>query len=187
LKFTLNGVEIDYYVEQHRPFYLLGLAFGTKKVGSVYTPQFVTLIDTGAGNTVISKAVMDDILYAVKQETGEDLPILGYTSSVGVHGDKKQLPLYCIPCLCLTDNVVDHKGIRLFDVVVAVSDSAVVPCLLGRTILQCCVLTLDPEENIVSFDFKKSLEANKPTMKAGSIPVYSEVGAFAEFHRRLDV
>ena len=181
MKFTLNGFKIEDYIQQHRPFYLMGLAFGTKKVGSVYTQQFRTLIDPGAGNTVVSQTVMNRILTVVKRETGEDLPILGYTSSVGVHGDRKQLPLYCVPCLCLTDNVVEHKGIRLFDVIVAVSDSAVVPCLLGRTILQCCVLTLDPEDNSITFDFKKSLEANKPTMNAGNIPVYSEVGAFAEF------
>ena len=177
MKFTLNGYEIEDYEGQNRPFYLFGLAQGSKEICSPYTNKFMVLVDPGAGHTIVSGVVMNDILDVVKRETGKELPILGYTHSIGVHGDKKEIPLYCVPHLCILDEAID-KGIRLFDVIIAVSDTAVIPCLLGRTILQCCVLTLDPKFNQITFDFKKDLEKNKPTMNNGSVSVYSEIRTF---------
>jgi hypothetical protein len=181
MEFNLTGFKIDGFIEQHRPFYVFCQAFGTKKYGCVYTQQFPILIDTGAGNTIINKLMKEEIFDAVYRETGKEPEILDYTSSRGMHGAPVKLPLYMIPCLCITDNILGNEGIRLTDVIVAVVDTNDVPCVLGRTILQCCVLTLNPEYNCVGFNFKENLKLNKPTMMSGTLPVYSEIGTFSEF------
>ena len=88
------------------------------------------------------------------------------------------MPWYIIPNFSLIG--ADPKGdaILLRNVAVVASNSDNVQCLIGRSILHQCILTLDTESDVINFDFKDSLRANKQML--GNTAVFEDVSLFAE-------
>ena len=65
------------------------------------------------------------------------------------------------------------------EIAVTVPTSKNFDCLVGRSILHQCELTLDPEANNMTFNFKESLRESKYTLKG--IPCFEKLSQFAEF------
>jgi len=119
-----------------------------------YSESFHAMLDSGALHTCISKSIMEDILKVVFDENGNPLQEVGRASAKGVYGKANQEPIYVLPHFYL-------GGIHLTDVAVTVLDTNNIQCLVGRSILHQCILTLDPEANNMKFEFKDSMKAQK--------------------------
>jgi hypothetical protein len=176
--FKLDNRKLDKYLANYKPFQVSVLAYGARGVRYGFVNSIPAMIDTGAKHTVFGKSVIEEILDKVKDERGNELKPQGYVLSQGVHGDAVSLPWYIIPNLCLMGETPTDI-IRLTNVAVLALNSNNIECLIGRTILHQCILTTDPENDVIQFDFKDSLKTDKQ-MFCDS-PVFDEVSLFAEF------
>ena len=137
-----------------------------------FSASFEALIDSGAFHTCISTAIMKDILETVFDEKGNRLLEVGKSNAMGVYGKSNREPIYILPHLYL-------GGIHLTDVAVTVLNTKNIQCLVGRSILHQCVLTLNSETNKMQFNFKGSLKQQKQMI--GDIKPFTDVFQFAEF------
>jgi len=104
-------------------------------------------------------------------ENDNPLQEVGETRAAGVYGKPKKEPIYILPHFYL-------GSIHLTDVAVTVLDTDNIQCLIGRSILHQCVLTLDPELNNIHFNFKESLKNKKEMID--DIEPFNEVHQFVE-------
>ena len=137
-----------------------------------YSGAFDALIDPGAFHTCISKALMDEILETVVDKRGNRLKEAGKAHARGVYGNSNQEPIYILPHFYI-------GNIHLTDVAVTVLKTDNIQCLIGRSILHQCILTLDPELNNMQLNFKESLKCHKRLID--NIPPFNEVLQFSEF------
>jgi hypothetical protein len=172
VEFKLNNCKTDTYITSYKPFQLTATVYGKAGAKHGFVSQISALVDSGAKNTLLGKSVMKRILTKVKDERGSTLKPQGYVSSQGVYGDAVTLPWYIIPNLCLF-GATPTAGIRLTNVAIIASNSDNMECLIGRSILHQCILTLDPESDVMYFDFKDSLKPNKQTF--GNAAVFEDV------------
>ena len=131
-----------------------------------FSESFDALIDSGAYHTCISKALMDKILKEVVDENGSHLKEFGKATTMGVYGKSNREPIYVLPHFYLGD-------IHLTDVAVTVLNTKNIQCLVGRSILHQCILTLNPKMNNMHFDFDESLKDQKQLI--------DNIEPFAEF------
>lgn len=155
-----------------RGYQLKAVAVSSKGYSQGFSNPFDALIDPGAFHTCISKSLMDKILKRVFDENGERLKEVGKANALGVYGLAKKEPIYMIPHFYL-------GSIHLTDVAITVLDTDNIQCLIGRSILQQCVLTLDPEHNNMQFNFKESLKQQKRLVD--NVVPFADVLQFAEF------
>jgi hypothetical protein len=153
-------------------YQLKAVAISARGYKNGFSQPFDALIDPGAFHTCISKAIMEDILDEVVDENGNALREAGKANALGVYGDTNREPVYILPHLYV-------GGMHLTNVAVTVLDSNNFQCLIGRSILHQCVLTLDPELNNMHFNFKESLKQHKEPVD-GICP-FDAVLQFAEF------
>ena len=132
---------------------------------------FCALIDPGAKHTSVSKRIMRNILEKVRDKNGNSLRIVAYTEAGGVYGEIHKEPVYLLPHLFL-------GRIHLTNVTVAMLNSNNFDCLIGRSILHQCILTLDPESNSMTFDFRDSLKSQKALLD--DLLPFEDVELFAE-------
>ena len=137
-----------------------------------YSDSFDALIDTGAYHTCVSKTLMDKILKKVVDKHGNKLKEAGKSNAMGVYGQSYQEPIYILPHFYL-------GSIHLTDVAVTVLKTDNIQCLVGRSILHQCILTLNPEMNNMQFAFKDGLKCQKKLID--NILPFSDVFQFAEF------
>jgi hypothetical protein len=112
--------------------------------------RFRALVDPGAKHTSVGKSIMDGILSRVRSEDNSPLQILDMVKTRGAFGDEVMLPQYIIPNMYL-------GKMHFVDVSVLVSDGDNYECLLGRSILNSCILTLNPLANEMTFTFLAQL------------------------------
>jgi len=153
-------------------YQLKTVAVSAQGYGSGFSQPFDALIDPGAFHTCISKAIMEDILDEVVDENGNPLQEVGKVNAQGVYGGANSEPVYILPHLYV-------GGIHLTNVSVTVLDSNNFQCLIGRSVLHQCILTLDSEMNNMHFNFKESLKKKKELVD--NISPFDEVLQFAEF------
>ena len=133
---------------------------------------FNALIDPRAFHTCVSRAVMDNILETVVDKDGNKLKNAGKTNAQGVYGKVYQASVYILPHFYL-------GAIHLEDVAAAVLETNNIQCLIGRSILHQCILTLNPELNNMRFVFKEKLKPYKKLID-GFLP-FGDVYEHAEF------
>jgi hypothetical protein len=176
--FKLDNCKSSDYVANYKPFQLRATAYGVGGVRRGFSQPVLAMIDPGAKHTIFGKRVMRDVLEKVKDENGNEIKPQGKISSQGVYGDSVVLLWYIIPNLCLY-GATPNDGIHLTNVAVIASNSDNMQCLIGRTILHQCILTLDPKNDTMKFDFDDDLKTDKQTFC--NTPVFEEVSLFAEF------
>ena len=137
-----------------------------------YSDSFEALIDPGAFHTCVSKSLMDKILKKIVCKNGNRLQEVGKANALGVYGKSNREPIYVLPHFYI-------GSIHLTDVAVTVLNTKNIQCLVGRSILQQCILTLNPEQNNMQFNFKDSLKQQKQLVD-GILP-FTDVLQFAEF------
>ena len=137
-----------------------------------YSDSFHALIDPGAFHTCISKSLMDKIMQRVFSINGKPLQEIGKANALGVYGKPNKEPIYVLPHLYL-------GSIHLTDVAITVVNTNNIQCLVGRSILHQCILTLNPEANNMQFNFKGSLKQQKQMID--DIKPFTDVFQFAEF------
>jgi len=137
-----------------------------------YSDSFDALIDPGAFHTCISKSLMDKILKRVFDENDNPLQEVGKSNALGVYGNPNKEPIFILPHFYL-------GSIHLKNVAVTVLNTKNIQCLVGRSILHQCILTLDPGLNNMCFSFKESLKKQKQLVD--NIVPFTEVLQFAEF------
>jgi len=138
-----------------------------------FSVPFDAMIDTGAFHTCISKTLMDKILKKVVDSSGNRLEEVGRANAMGVYGHSNQEPIYILPHFYLGD-------IHLTDVAVTVLKTDNIQCLIGRSILHQCELTLNPERNDIHFVFKESFKQHKQLID--NVVPFGDVFQFAELH-----
>lgn len=153
-------------------FQVNAVAVSAGGYGCGFSELFLALIDSGAYHTSISSDRMRKIKETVCDANGHSLAPVDEVEIYGITGKPEIVPLYVLPHLYLGE-------MHFTDVVVTVPTSKNFDCLIGRSILHQCVLTLDSEVNKVHFDFKDSLKQNKWTIKG--IRTFSDIQLFAEF------
>ena len=172
MKFTVDNVITDKYLEGFKAFQLWTVAVSADGFQAGFSERFLALLDTGARYTSISSNRMKEILPKIRDKQGNPLQPIGSVKSQGVYGDPLESPIYVIPRLCI-------GKISLTDVVVIVPETKNFDCLIGRSILHQCVATYDPETDKMQFDFKDSLRQNKQTIQG--MATFGDVQLFAEF------
>ena len=168
VKFTLNNIRKTPF----KGYQLKAVAVSSSGYSCGYSDSFDALIDPGAFHTCLSKSLMDEILDRIVGSDGNRLKVVGNANALGVYGRAKREPIYVIPHFYLGD-------IHLTDVAVTVLNTDNIQCLVGRSVLQQCVLTLDPEHNNMHFNFKESLKQQKQLVD--DIMPFADVLQFAEF------
>jgi len=132
---------------------------------------FNALVDSGAFHTCVSDKIMDDIIKNVRDENHEQLEPVSHGNAGGIYGDIHKEPIYILPNFYL-------GNMHLENVAVMVLRNSNIDCLIGRSILHQCVLTLDSEENAMTFDFRETLKSGKQRMD-GVVP-FSRVKVYLE-------
>ncbi|MCL1882364.1 MAG: retroviral-like aspartic protease family protein [Defluviitaleaceae bacterium] len=168
LQFTLDNIKDS----PLQGFQLKAVAVSAKGYSQGFCTPFEALIDSGAFHTCISKTIMDKILDKVFDENGNRLQEVGKSNAMGVYGKSSKESIYILPHFYL-------GSIHLTDVAVTVLNTKNIQCLIGRSILQQCVLTLDPEQNNMYFNFKESLKQQKRLVD--NVMPFADVLQFAEF------
>lgn len=136
-----------------------------------FSDSFDVLIDPGAYHTCISESIMSKILSKVVDKNGNMLMEVGKISAKGVYGEFNRESVYVLPHFYIGD-------MHLTDVAVAVLKTDNIQCLLGRSILHQCVLTLNPELNHMQFNFKESLKQHKQLVN--NVEPFNKIFQFAE-------
>jgi hypothetical protein len=152
-------------------YQLYAMAVSANGYQNGFSDRFEAIIDSGAFHTCISKTIMNTILERVFDKDGNKLAEVGMTKAAGVYGQTNDEPIYILPHLYLDE-------IHLTDVAVTVLDTNNIQCLIGRSILHQCILTLNPELNTMQFDFKECLKGEKQTING--ISPFANVFQFAE-------
>jgi len=168
VKFTLKNI----MKSPLQGYQLKAVAVSANGYTHGFSDSFAALIDSGAFHTCISKTIMEDILAQVVDENGNRLQEAGEAYAMGVYGKSNREPVYILPHFYL-------GGIHLTNVAVTVLDSDNFHCLVGRSILHQCILTLNPELNNMHFDFKESIKEHKQLVD--NIKPFADVFQFAEF------
>jgi len=153
-------------------YQLKAVAVSAKGYTHGFSMPFDALVDPGAFHTCVSKSLMEKILDKVVDKNGNRLQEVGKANALGVYGRPKKEPVYKIPHFYL-------GNIHLTDVAVTVLDTSNIQCLAGRSILHQCILTLDPEQNNMHFNFKESLKQQKALIDG--LEPFAEVLQLAEF------
>ena len=153
-------------------YQLKALAVSAKGYPHGISIPFDALIDSGAFHTCISKSIMDNILDNVFDENGNRLQESGKSNTLGVYGKLNREPVYILPHFYL-------GRIHLTNVAVTVLNTKNIQCLVGRSILHQCILTLNPIRNNMNFNFEESLRAQKQLID--DIEPFTDVFQFAEF------
>jgi len=153
-------------------YQLKAVAVGANGFFDGFTNPFNALIDPGARHTSVSKSIMNKILLKIRDENNGILQQRGTAKVAGVYGKQVEEPVYIVPRFYL-------GGFCLKNVVVIASSSDNFQCLIGRSILHQCILTLNPELNNITFDFKDCLKTKKALIDG--LLSFEEVYQFAEF------
>jgi len=112
------------------------------------------------------------ILSKVLDEHGDRLKEVGTVNAQGVYGETSRESVFVLPHFYI-------GSIHLTDVLVTVLKTENIQCLIGRSILHQCVLTLNPELNNMQFDFKECLKPHK--QRVNDMIPFNEVLQLAEF------
>ena len=168
VQFTLENV----MKSPLKGYQLTAVAVSAKGYSCGFSESFFALIDSGAYHTCISKPLMNKILDKVLDENGNRLQEAGKADALGVYGDPNREPIYILPHFYL-------GSIHLTNVAVTVLDSNNFQCLVGRSILHQCILTLNPKLNNMHFNFDESLKQQKQLID--DIEPFADVFQFAEF------
>ena len=168
LQFTLQNI----MESPMQGYQLKAVAVSAKGYSSGFSTPFYALIDSGAYHTCISKSRMDKILDKVFDENGNRLQEVGKSNTMGVYGKSNSEPIYILPHFYL-------GGIHLTNVAVTVLNTKNIQCLIGRSILHQCILTLNPKLNNMHFDFDESIRNQKQLID--NIEPFGDVLQFAEF------
>lgn len=168
LQFTLNNI----MKSPLQGYQLAAVAVSARGYSDGFSESFYALIDTGAYHTCISKSLMDKILTKVLDEAGNPLQEVGEANAVGVYGGSNREPIYVLPHFYL-------GGIHLTNVAITVLNTKNIQCLVGRSILHQCVLTLNPELNNLHFNFVEGLKEKKQLIDG--IEPFTDVSQFAEW------
>jgi len=150
LQFTLDNIKTS----PMQGYQLKAVAVSAKGFDYGFSQPFDALIDPGAFHTCISKTIMEDILEEVFDENGNKLTQAGKSNAMGVYGKSNLEPIYVLPHFYL-------GGIHLTNVAVTVLNTKNIQCLIGRSILHQCILTLNPKLNNMHFDFDEGLKNQK--------------------------
>ena len=168
MQFTLNNI----MKSSLQGYQLKAVAVSAKGFSHGFSESFHALIDPGAYHTCISKSIMYKILKEVFDKNGNRLQEVGAANALGVYGKSRKEPVYVLPHFYLGE-------MHLTDVAVTVVDTGSVQCLIGRSILHQCILTLNPELNSMHFNFKESLKQHKELVD--NIVPFADVLQFAEW------
>ena len=153
-------------------YQLSAVAVSAKGYSHGFSESFDALVDSGAYHTCISKSQMDKILATVFDESGNRLQEVGKSNAMGVYGKSNREPIYILPHFYLGE-------IHLTKVAVTVLNTKNIQCLVGRSILHQCILTLNPKLNNMHFNFEESLKTQKQLVD--DIEPFTDVFQFAEF------
>jgi hypothetical protein len=133
---------------------------------------FRAIVDSGAFYTVIGETIMQKILHSVFDEYNKPLQPCGTVKTGGAFGGNVELPRYIIPHIYF-------GSMHFTNVSVLMSNNDNFQCLLGRSILNSCILTLNPELNNMKFEFTSNLSSRKESFD-GVLP-FEEVSQYASF------
>ena len=164
MKFVLNNnSEVGYRKGGIR---INTVVTGVDNFNGGISPPFKSLIDTGAEDTCVSKAVMQRISSRLDSQTSKITPI-GHIMVRGLYGVEIPEPVYILPNFYLGD-------VWLTDVLVVAVETGNVQCIIGRSILHQCDMTITPGDNKILLEFNDSLKYNKETIKV--ITEYTQNG-----------
>ena len=163
--FTLDNIKTS----PLQGYQLKAVAVSAGGYSQGFSESFDALIDSGAYHTCISKNLMDKILQELVDENGNRLQEAGKAATIGVYGKPNQEPIYVLPHFYL-------GGIHLTEVAVTVLNTKNIQCLVGRSILHQCILTLNPKLNNMHFNFEEDLKEHKQLLDG--IEPFADVSQF---------
>ena len=172
VKFSIKNEITPTYVQNFKAWQMWSVAVSANGFEQGYSDRFLAMIDTGAKHVSISSYRMQRILKDIFDKNGKTLQPICHVESMGIVGELIKTPVYILPHLYI-------DKMHFTDVLVVVPDTSNFDCLIGRSILHQCVLTCDPETDMMCFDFKDSLKQGK--QKLNGIDVFGEIKLFAEF------
>jgi hypothetical protein len=71
LKFTIKSYKSKGYLDGYKPFQVMTTAISAGGFTNGFSEKFVTLVDTGAKSTCISRNIMTGILANVRDKNGD--------------------------------------------------------------------------------------------------------------------